>query len=221
MIDHHIQKTIVHKLALAETMRFSELQPDDIDNKLFDYHLKKTISSGLVEKSSEGVYRLTAKGRLYGLRALEGDRQAIDKAESVLFLVVQNGNQWLMYRRHSHPLRNQIGFMHAYPVSNEIIEETAKRECLEKTGLTCNFKALGSGYFRIYRNQELESFTHFTLLFAEEISGALSQSDELADYFWLENPDFSSPDMLPNMPILGSKYSDRRPFQIEESFHIS
>ena len=46
MLDHHIQRQIVYQLAFVDSLRFGELKPDDLDNKLFTYHLKKVVSAG-------------------------------------------------------------------------------------------------------------------------------------------------------------------------------
>lgn len=220
MLDHHLQRSIVYKLALSEGQRFSDLKPDSIENKLFDYHLKKVISAGLVEKASDGLYRLTSQGRRLGMRVLDTSQAIVDKADSVLFLAIQRSDSWLLYRRRSHPLRDQVGFMHATPVSNEPVAVTAARECQKKTGLTCEFQPLGGGYFRVYQGEDLESFTHFTLLIAQSVSGELHQVDELADYFWVENPNFTAPDMLPNMQLLSEQCATSTPFFIEETFRL-
>jgi ADP-ribose pyrophosphatase YjhB (NUDIX family) len=220
MLDHHLQRSIVYKLALSEGLRFSELKPDGIENKLFDYHLKKVISAGIAEKNTEGIYQLTPAGRRLGVRVLDTSQVLVDKADSVLFLAIKKDNAWLLYQRRAHPLRGQAGFMHAVPVANEPVAQTAKRECKDKTGLTCDFRPLGGGYFRVYRDGSLESFTHFTLLVADTISGELNPQDELADYFWKEEPDFSGPEMLPNMKLLTECCLDGKPFFIEETFEL-
>jgi 8-oxo-dGTP pyrophosphatase MutT (NUDIX family) len=221
MLDHHLQRSIVYKLALSEGLRFSELKPDSIENKLFDYHLKKVIAAGLAHKDTDGLYRLTPQGRRLGMRVLDSSQVLVDRADSVLFLAIRRGESWLLYRRRSHPLRDQMGFMHAIPVAHEPVATTAARECKEKTGLICEFKPLGGGYFTVFRGEELESFTHFTLVIAQEVHGELAQTDDLADYCWVENPDFSAPDMLPNMVILSKHCADAGPFFIEETFTLS
>ncbi len=219
MLDHHLQRAIVNKLAFSTALRFSDLKPSTIDNKLFTYHLKKVINAGLVEKEESGNYLLTPEGRRLGLRVLDRQLAVIDRAESVLFLVVKRktDGQWLLYRRNAHPLIGKVGFMHATPVPS-LDSSAAASEALEKsTGLIGSFNALGGGYFRIFDNGDLESFTHFTLMVCEDAEGDLIQVDSQAEYFWENDPDFLGPDMLPNMKILVDYYEKGETFFIDHS----
>jgi hypothetical protein len=72
----------------------------------------------------------------------------------------------------------------------------------------------------VYREGQLESFTHFTLLVATTVVGELHPQDEQADYFWADNPDFTSEDMLPNMKLLSQRCLEDKPFFIEETFNL-
>ena len=89
MLDHHIQRTIVYTLAFAESLRFAELKPDDIDSKLFTYHLKKVVSAGFVTKTADGAYALTPEGRRVGKGALEKQSRMINRAYSILLLAIR------------------------------------------------------------------------------------------------------------------------------------
>lgn len=203
MLDHHIQRSIVYHLAFADSMRFGELKPDDIDNKLFTYHLKKVVSAGLVTKLENGEYALTPEGRRVGKGALKKQSRLIDRGYSVLLLSIQREDgAWLLYRRQTHPLFGLTGFMHAQPVADRTILETATQTCRDQTGLDAEFAVHGHGYFRVYDNDQLESFIHFTLLKCTQIQGELHQSSEQAEYYWDHSPDFAAPNMLPNMQIL-------------------
>lgn len=223
MIDHHIQRSILHHLALADSLRFSQLKPDVLENKLFTYHLNKVVKAGYVNKQEDGTYALTPEGRRLGLRAVQIENTDLTKPHSVLFLVVRRASDraWLLYRRGAHPLKNKIGFMHAVPEPDISVTETAGRILKEKTGLSGKFNALGGGYFRIYQAKHLESFTHFSLLVCDDAMGELSQKHEHAEYEWFDSPDFSSEQMLPNMPLLVEKYNSQQPFFIEESFNLT
>ncbi len=218
MLDHHLQRNIVYKLAFAPSMRFSDLKPDLIENKLFTYHLKKVVSSGYVSKKTDGSYELTPEGRRVGLRAVDTRFTLADKAESVLFLAVRRKHDgaWLLYKRATHPLLGKVGFMHAIPNANETTTETAHKICQQKTGLVASFRQLGGGFFRVFNHGELESFTHFELLVCDDASGELRPADELAEYDWYRKPDFSAEDMLPNMQILSRLYLSNKPFFVEK-----
>lgn len=222
MLDHHIQRTIVYRLALTPSLTFSELRPDTLENKLFTYHLKKVVAAGLVEKNEDGRYALTPEGRLLGVHVLENTEAIIDRAYSVLFLVIRRASDgaWLLYKRGSHPLYGRVGFMHVTPNAHESSLQTAARLCKERTGLEAQFKALGSGFFRVFEDGNLESFTNFTLLICEDTQGKLVGDDELAEYFWQTNPDFSAPDMLPNMSILSELYVKNQPFFVEKDLAV-
>lgn len=222
MLDHHLQRAIVYRLALSHELHFSELKPDIIDNKLFTYHLHKVEKAGYVAKNKDGLYCLTPEGRRLGIRVLQNPQALIDQPESVLFLVIRRKSDgaWLFYRRKVHPLIDRVGFMHTTPNALEDTTVTAQKACKEMTGLLCDFKVVGSGYFRVFENEHLESFTNFTLLACEDAKGELVQDDDYADYYWEQNPDFSDPSMLPNMATLTDLYSRNELFFIEKTLHI-
>lgn len=204
MLEHHIQKHIVYTLAFADALRFGELKPDELENKAFDYHLKKVIRAGLVEKTADGRYRLTSEGKRVGKGALKKQSRLIDRAYSTLLLAIRRADDgaWLLMRRKTQPLIGLTGFMNAQPTAGDEIVDTAQQVCRQQTGLTGEFVVQGHGYFRVYRAGSLESFIHFTLLRCNDIQGALHQNSPLAEYYWDTDPDWSAPDMLPNMQTL-------------------
>ncbi len=222
MLDHHIQRAIVYRLALTPSLKFSELKPDTLENKLFTYHLKKVVAAGLVEKNADGEYALTSEGRLLGVHVLENTQAIADRAYSVLFLVIRRKSDGahLLYRRKSHPLFGRVGFMHATPNSHESSVETAARICKERTGLDADFSALGSGFFRVSEGDKLESFTNFTLMVCEDAHGELVQNDVLAEYFWTEAIDQERPTLLLNMPTLIELYETGKPFFVEKELTV-
>lgn len=201
-------------------MRFSELQPDGIENKLFDYHLKKVIAAGYVVKTDSGEYALTPKGRRVGKDAIKKKDQLMDRAYSVLFLAIRRSSDgaWLLCRRKAHPLLGRVGFMHAQPDFVEHADVTAQKEALSKVGLDGEFMVRGSGYLRMYESENLESFTHFTLLECTDPQGELQQLDELAEYYWQADPDLTSDEMLPSIPLFVNKMAEPGLFFVEEDY---
>lgn len=223
MLDHHLQRAIIYRLAFSEGLRFSELKPDTLENKLFDYHLKKVVSAGYVLKAVSGLYTLTPKGRRLGIRALDKQQALADQAESVLFLIIRRASDgaWLFYKRGTHPMLGYSGFMHASPNANEDLGTSAQKVCLQKTGLNGIFTTLGGGYSRIFdATGELQSFTNFTLLFCDDIAGELSGEDTFADYRWELSPDFSSDKLFPSTVMLHELYLAGKPFFVERNFTV-
>ncbi len=222
MLDHHIQREIVYALAFSKGMRFSELKPDMLENKAFDYHLKKVILAGYVIKNDNGTYSLTAEGKRVGKGALKKQSRLIDRAYSTLLLAIRRPEDgtWLLVKRKAQPLLGLTGFMNAQPIATEDIVQTAAKVCREQTGLSGAFVVHGHGYFRITRAGELESFIHFTLLTCNEIQGELHQNSELAEYYWDTDPDWQAPDMLPNMQILHKMLQARAGTFVEKTFDI-
>lgn len=206
MLDHHIQRGIVYRLAFASALRFSELKPQELENKAFDYHLKKVVVAGFVEKTEDGAYRLTGEGRrIWRVSQKQAKNSNLyDRAYSTLLLAIRRKSDgaWLLYRRRTHPMLGLSGFMHAQPCADQDVTQTAAEVCREQTGLSGEFVVHGHGYFRVYHKNLLESFTHFTLLKCTDIQGELHQNSELAEYYWDTDPDFSAPEMLPNSQIL-------------------
>lgn len=222
MLDHYIQRAIIYQLAFTQAARFSELKPDHIENKLFTYHLKKVISAGYVEKSEDGLYSLTHKGRRLSTGANDKqDQLVVERAHSVLFLVIRrkSDGKWLFYTRGTYPMLGYSGFIHCNPRVDVEAPSAAATECRVKTGLSGDFTVLGSGYFRIYEGESLESFTHFTLLYCDDIQGELRPHDDKAEYFWTDEP-LAVEHVFPATSLLKDLYEQKQAFFIEKTFTI-
>lgn len=203
MLDHHIQREIVYRLRFADSLRFSELQPEGVENKLFSYHLKKVIAARLVQKNNDGNYSLTSLGRKIGKTASKTDHHIL-RAYSILLLAVYDENRgWLLLRRNSHPLRGLTGFLQATPQPGVSFIETAQLSFTEQTGMTANFSVSASGFMTINKQDELESFINITLLAAKNIDGDLKRSSsDFGELIWEKNPNWQAPDMAPSLSYL-------------------
>lgn len=220
MLDHHIQRRIVYQLAFVDSLRFAELQPDDLENKLFTYHLKKVLAAGFVVKQPDGSYALTPEGRRVGKGALEREHKYINRAYSVLLIALKKDDSWLLFKRQTHPLIDLYGFMQAKPSATEPILATAEKTCRSETGLGATFSVHGNGYFRMYKGDALESFIHFTLVIGSDITGELRQNSEFGEYEWMMSPDFSSSDMLPSMQTLYEMCESPAPLFVDETYNL-
>lgn len=210
MLDHHLQRDLVYHLAFADSLRFSELKPADVESKLFTYHLKKVLNAGYIQKNEDGSYSLTPEGRRVGVSAFKQQHMGTERAYSILLLAVRrkSDGMWLLNYRNTHPLRGKTGFVHTTPVATNLARIRASDHLLEATSLTASFKVVGHGYLRMFEGKELESFTHFTLLYSDDAEGTLNEGSEYASYHWESSPDFKSPEMLPSMQYLVDMIQD-------------
>jgi hypothetical protein len=222
MLEHHIQKAIVYKLAFSPGLRFSELKPAELDNKLFNYHLKLVVKSGLVKKDDAGLYVLTSKGRRVGVGALDKQFADLDRAHSVVFLIVQRqvDNAWLLFRRLTHPLINQAGLIHVNPLAKQAIIHTAQDQLCETTGIKGSFTYVGNGYFKVYKDAGLESFTHFTVLACQNALGELQNHNPKGEYFWCSDLKAIQNDLLPTAQVILEQYLTGQTFFVDQTFNL-
>jgi hypothetical protein len=207
---HHIQKRIIFNLTRKESARFAELRPKNMDGNIFTYHLKQLIAAKLVTKTINGDYKLSQKGKLAGINIQLDSTDELEQAHSVLFLAAQNKNgEWLLRKRLVHPAYGKVGFLHCEPNAHENILETASRIFHERTGLSAKFNVRGGGYVALHRKKELESFTHFTMLYATNVKGEPSSPGDSGQNFW-HSGDLADQNLFSNMPELLEQLRDSK-----------
>lgn len=200
MVDHHIQKKIIADLVECETARFADLKPAHIDSNVFTYHLRSLMEQKLITKNEDGLYELTSQGKLYGINSSLRKHDLLSQAHSIILLSVRDENdRWLLRRRLVQPLYGKVGFIHGEPLAGETVVETAARVLQTRTELQGEFVVKGSGYVCLRHNGDLVAYSHFTLLEANKVQGALRASDPHGENVWMTQPDFSGEDMIPSM----------------------
>ena len=222
MIEHRLQKEILHRLVLHERARFGELKPKDMDGNLFTYHLQQLIAQKYVEKHPDGSYGLTTTGKAVGINVTQSAQALLEQAHAIVLLAVRDtSGAWLLRRRLAQPNHGMIGFIHGEPVAEQPVAETARAILKRRTGLIADFTVAGSGYIRIFKGDALESFTTFTLLTALIEHQEPTAADETGENFWTEHPGFSAADMLPSMPdLVACLESGQAPFFCERTYRL-
>lgn len=221
MLEHHLQREILYTLVTNPTVRYSKLKPEGIDSNIFTYHLQQLIKQKLVIKAEDGSYSLTALGKAAGINSNQTMEDMLLQAHSILLMAARNDKgAYLLRKRLAHPVYGKSGFVHGEPVASEKIEDTATRIFNEKTGMDVKFEPRGSGYIRIFRDGDIESFTHFTLLFADGVSGEPIQTSTTGENSWVTSPDFNSSEMIPSMPDLITSLEKPDLFFCDHSYQL-
>jgi len=206
MIEHHLQKEILHSLVVSPSARFADLRPKNIDGNLFTYHLQQLIKQGYVAKGDDGSYSLTPQGKSAGVNVKLTAKALLEQAHPILLLAVRDKDgTWLLRRRLAHPTYGKIGFIHGEPQADTSITDTARVIFERRTGLTADFAPAGSGYIRIFEGNALESFVSFTVLTSQIQHQEILERDETGENIWFGGDDFGSQDMLVSMADLVSQ----------------
>ncbi len=209
MIEHHIQRKILHALVKTDTARFTDIRPKNLDTNIVTYHLKQLIKQGYVKKNPDGRYCLTNKGKVIGTTIMMSKEDALFEAHTVLLMALQNQKgQWHLRKRLAQPMFGWSGFVHGEPIAGQPIKETAQKIFQDKTGLTATFAPRGSGYVTFMDGDSHQSFIHFTLMYSKDYTGKLKNKVGNGENYWYSG-DFLDKKMLPSMkPMIDALQKD-------------
>ena len=132
---HHIQKDIIHSLALSSPQRFSQLQPPHIPNNTFSYHLKRLLDLGYIIPDQDLGYVATRKALKTVQFSTEKSKLQITPALITIIYVTNDKGEVLILNRRKHPFIDYFGLPSGLMHAGEGVEQAAKRELYEKTGI--------------------------------------------------------------------------------------
>jgi ADP-ribose pyrophosphatase YjhB (NUDIX family) len=184
-----IQKYILQQLIVLKDARFSQLQPKDIENDQYNYHLKFLITKGLIQKLDK-TYSLTTEGmKVISNFNVQGDVANLFKASVALYVVKDlntDSPKLLMQKRNRVPFLGDITSVAGKIKWGERAEDAAKRKLLEETGLVAEFKLIG--VLRKTRTDKIGNVLEDTIYhscYAENPTGELMQDTIYGENYWL------------------------------------
>ncbi len=187
---HLYQQKIVKALTLQPTLRFNDLLIEGLESEHMNYHLKKLIELGLVEKVQEG-YALTDSGKDYS-NLLDDNIEIIEKQPkaSVLIRAVRYNEEkgeieHLLNRRLRHPYFGKVGRLTGKIRFGETLEEAVKRELFEEAGLHCERVVLEEVYRKMRKREEFVQDVFFYTCHVTGFSGTLIEKTLYQENFWI------------------------------------
>lgn len=157
---HHIQQEIISSLAHQSPQRFSELQPPQIPNNTFSYHLKKLLQSGYIALV-DGGYIATRKA----LKSLQYNADRDKRSGAPVFItavyVTNAKGKVLLLRRNTNPFVGWYSMPAGLIHQGEQLDVAARRELLEKTTIKApdvHFKGVMD--FRYLEQDSGDLFVH-------------------------------------------------------------
>lgn len=183
-----IQNHIVSKLKNARVLRYSEMQPEQVPNDLFNYHLQHLVKKGLVSKLDDG-YTLAP----LGVQHVADPYRANDAITSLFKMnvitivsrVVGGKLEILNQVRGSNPSYGKVGVMGGVVLKGERILDAACRKLEQETGLSARFTLIGTERRIMYRGGELFSDVVFPIAYASAYSGELLVDSPFGHNMWV------------------------------------
>jgi hypothetical protein len=185
-----IQNHILSKLKNAKSLRYSEMQVDDVPNDLFNYHLQFLVKKGFVNRMGDG-YSLSDAGIKHVADpdvATEEEKIASLFKVNVITLVsrVRDGKIEILNQvRKSHPSFGKIGAMGGIVRKGESLEVAAARKLKAETGLMAKFRIVGIERRMTYKERKLFSDILFPIGYASEFEGELVVQSDYGRNLWV------------------------------------
>lgn len=189
---HGAQTSILRELLFKPKMGYAELQkPTGLTSDHFNFHIKRLVEVGLVEKISGGKYSLTPKGKEYA-NTLDTDQNTVERQPktTVILAVTRERNgekEYLFQKRLKHPYYGYWGFPTGKIRWGETVLETAARELKEETGLEARYAFRGIYHEHVYQQEsgELLEDKLFFVVSCTETIGQLIEEFEGGKNSWV------------------------------------
>lgn len=189
-VQLHILTTLNRHL---ESLRYSELNTDKVDNDLFNYHLQFLVKKKLVEKNKEG-YKISIKGK-----KIMADIDAVGKTYDLFRFSItanviksENGKRYILgQKRLRHPYYGDISTISGKVKKGELVVDAAGRKLKEETGLEADFRVLGLfRKIRLDKEGNVIEDTVYNVCYAENPTGELIEKNEYGENKWYEIEEF-------------------------------
>lgn len=195
---HPVQSEILRALLFLPMAKFSQLNLSGLTNDHFTFHIKKLLENGLVEKVGM-KYTLSTKGKEFANR-MDTDTAKIERQAKLAVLVVgikEEGEiKYLVQQRLKQPYFGFHGFVSGKIRWGEKLEEAAKREFREETGLEGKAKLMGVEHKQDVKDGVILEDKYFYIFRMTETVGELNINFEGGKNTWFSENDIRTSDKV-------------------------
>ncbi|CAN5151210.1 hypothetical protein BH11PAT4_BH11PAT4_6430 [soil metagenome] len=207
-----VQREILRRLATASSLRYSELQLDDVEGNLHTYHLKELQAADYITKVSGG-YALSVSGRrLVGIMSTSTGHPRLQPKLTTM-LAIQNGEgKFALFRWNRHPFLGKVSLPYGKMHMGESVFAAAIREMGEKTGAAdIPLTYRGTVFIRSLESGILLNHME-THVFSGVFEGDVAGETDLGECFWGVLEDVPEAEWCPGFPEVMDLLAAGKPF---------
>jgi len=215
-MEHGIQRAILLKLIHNPELTFNELWDKQGESNKFAYHVNKMEAVGLIAKNPEGKYVLTDEGKKLSafIEGATGGRSEFPTL--TIFQIVWKDGRLLCQKRLKEPFYGMWGFVSGKQNFGWNIEECAKRDLKEETGLD-------AGEYTIRGIEQTKTFDKDNLLYhhfmvaveTHDPEGDLMVKTHKAEHVWMTPEEYKVMPKFPETWPLNDLFYNKK-FQVVE-----
>lgn len=209
---HEAQVTILRELLFKPEAGFADIQKlAGLDSSHFTFHISRLVDQGLIEKTANNNYRLSAKGKEYA-NTLDTDSNTVERQPKISVIIIgwrdrktiqksresEPEIEFLVQQRLKNPYYGYWGRLGGKIRWGETVLEAAARELLEETGLSAELEYKGLYHKMDYKMNTTEMLEDkfFLLVKACNFTGKLIEDFEGGKNAWLSADELAKQDKV-------------------------
>jgi ADP-ribose pyrophosphatase YjhB (NUDIX family)/predicted transcriptional regulator len=200
---HEIQINILRVLLFKPEACFTDLNPQNVSTDHFNFHVKRLLELGLIQKNESGLYSLTTTGKEFANRLDTDSKKIVVERQAKIGVLIGcvRGDHYLIQQRLKQPFYGYHGFVTGKVKWGETVLETAARELEEETGLSAEIELVGVEHKMDYdQDNNLLEDKYFYVCRATNPKGNLIESFEGGKNLWVAEKDLTTlPDVFDDM----------------------
>lgn len=199
---HWIQKHILRQLAVNDTLRYTDLKPDNVEGNLFMYHLNQLVNDDLINKNDK-KYQLSTTGKKYvSSMSLKSGSTRRQPRIVVMFIAQNKNGEYLLFKWKRQPYLNLISFPFGKIHYGCSVLDLANKELEWKSGLKDKIEYSGDIYVQTIKGNETIDHYLAHIFRVTDISGKIQSDGIQGKSFWSRIEDFEDNEFIPGFKEL-------------------